>query len=212
MSKTDSKHELLHNPPKLKNKLIYGVGVNNADYQVCQTINGKRIDCPFYRKWTSMLRRCYSTKYQDRYPTYKGCLVCGEWLLFINFKNWMDKQDWQGMHLDKDIVNPGNKTYSPRDCRFITGSLNKLLCDNMAKRGKHHRGVHVHKISGRYYAAVKEDGKKRHLGDYATSEQASCAYIKAKTKLILKAASEQKDPLIASGLRIHAELLKKEQK
>jgi hypothetical protein len=33
-----------------------------------------------YRTWIRMLARCYDTKYQEKQPTYKGCIVCDEWL------------------------------------------------------------------------------------------------------------------------------------
>ena len=41
-------------------KLTYGFGVNDAPYQVKPIVNGKRLVCPYYRKWHNMLRRCYS--------------------------------------------------------------------------------------------------------------------------------------------------------
>ena len=73
-----------------KQKLVFGVGINDADYSIQKVItivdeNGKRRQkqiwiCPFYKKWKSMLERCYSDKYRERYPTYKSCSVCQEWL------------------------------------------------------------------------------------------------------------------------------------
>ena len=61
--------------------LICGVGVNDANYAT----SGKRM-CPFYRRWINMLERCYSEKFQEKNPTYRGCSVCEEWLTFSNFK------------------------------------------------------------------------------------------------------------------------------
>ena len=93
-------------------KLVCGVGINDADYAVVEWetigyVNGKQNqkrvwECPYYKVWGSMLKRCYSDKYQERYQTYKGCTVSEEWLTFSNFKNWMEKQDWEGKHLDKE--------------------------------------------------------------------------------------------------------------
>ena len=76
-------------------KLVYGVGINDADYVVKKFetigyVNGKIKRklvwiCPYYSAWTSMLVRCYSTKYQDRCPTYKGCSAsCDMLRLFRN--------------------------------------------------------------------------------------------------------------------------------
>ena len=112
-----------------KDKLVYGVGINDADYRVQEKItvvdeDGKKKQklvwiCPFYEKWKPMLRRCYSAKYQEVRPTYIGCSVSEDWLRFSTFKAWMAAQDWEGMEIDKDILFPNNKIYSPETCVFI---------------------------------------------------------------------------------------------
>ena len=76
-------------------KPIYGVGINDANYTVQPTINGKIVICPFYTKWTGMLKRCYSPQYQEKHPTYVECTVTSEWLFFSVFKSWMANQDWK---------------------------------------------------------------------------------------------------------------------
>lgn len=108
----------------MSKKLIYGVGVNDSDYKVNPTVKGKRVKCPFYMKWRNMIARCYSSAYHKIKPSYKGCVVCSEWLSFSNFKSWMIKQDWKGKQLDKDIVKLGNKEYSPSTCVFVSNSVN----------------------------------------------------------------------------------------
>ena len=105
------------------NKLVWGVGVNDLGYrtQVKEDVTkngGKRIReivflCKYYTAWIGMLKRCYSKKYLESYPTYFGTSVCSEWLSATAFKKWMEKQDWHGKCLDKDIIVPGNKLYSP---------------------------------------------------------------------------------------------------
>ena len=97
----------------MSKKLVQGIGVNDSDYIVKKfesyiNLNGDKKRrliwvCPFYQKWGSMLTRCYSEKYQERHPTYKDCTVCEEWTTFSNFKKWMQGQDYQGKHLDKDL-------------------------------------------------------------------------------------------------------------
>ena len=76
-------------------KLVYGVGINDADYAVqkCEIVgyvNGKRKRrlvwiCPYYLAWCSMLKRCQSAKYQEKKPTYKGCSVSEEQLTLNKF-------------------------------------------------------------------------------------------------------------------------------
>ena len=128
-----------------KKKLVCGVGINNADYVVTvyETIgyeNGKQKRrvvwrCPFYSRWNDMLARCYTTSYKQRFPTYEGCYVCKEWLIFSNFKAWMEKQDWEGKELDKDLLVSRNKVYSPETCVFVDKRVNLFLTESSANRG-----------------------------------------------------------------------------
>jgi len=39
----------------------------------------------------------------------------------------MERQDWEGKHLDKDILIPGNKIYSPDRCIFVSSLINLLI-------------------------------------------------------------------------------------
>ena len=41
-----------------------------------------------YKIWYYMLQRCYDPKYQEREPTYKGCIVEEFWLNFQNATEW----------------------------------------------------------------------------------------------------------------------------
>lgn len=84
---------------------ILGVAINDAEYVVTAKVDGVKISCPYYKVWANMLQRCYNKKEQERYPNYAGCTVCDEWLTFSTFKSWMERQDWRGKHLDKDISN-----------------------------------------------------------------------------------------------------------
>lgn len=67
-------------------RLVFGVGINDADYAVQPKINGVQVCCLFYRKWKNMLERCYYPKELVKHPTYQGCVVCDEWIYFSNFK------------------------------------------------------------------------------------------------------------------------------
>jgi len=63
-------------------RLSFGVGVNDADYIVCNKTDGKRMTCPFYKRWNHMLERCYSEKFLERNPSYKGCTTCEDGTCF----------------------------------------------------------------------------------------------------------------------------------
>lgn len=189
-------------------RLIQGVGVNDADYVLNQTENGKTVLCPFYRRWMDMLTRCYSDNWHQKRPTYIGCSVCDEWLSFMNFKAWMIVQDWKGKQLDKDIIEPGNKLYSSDTCCFISQDINLLLTDSAAIRGKYPQGVYFNKTAGKFQAYIKISGIKKSLGYFHTSEEASVVYIDAKSSHILDIANEQSDLRVKSGLKMHSEILK----
>ena len=190
-----------------KRKLVLGVGVNDSYYITDRTINGKRMRCPYYMKWLSMLSRCYNEKYQARQPTYAGATVCKEWLTFSVFKAWMIDQEWQGKDLDKDIINPGNKHYSPDSCCFVSGRINALLNNCSSSRGEYPQGVNFNKQRGKYQAYCNYAGKIKHLGRFKTVNAASLRYRLFKSQLVRKLAQKQTDERIEHGLMQHAKLI-----
>ena len=187
-----------------RRKPTLGVGVNDAPHQIYSKTNGSQTFCPYYKKWHSMLNRCYSNKYHERQPTYKDCYVCDEWLTFSVFKAWMINQDWENNDLDKDIINPGNKLYSPENCCLVPRSINNLLCDHKAARGKYPQGVYKDAERNSYKAEISIGGRSKFLGRFPTVSGALTKYINVKVGIILKAADEQDDDRIAKGLRLHA--------
>lgn len=193
-----------------RNKLVYGVGIMDADYVVKKFErwyeNGKRKHkqiwiCPFYEKWKDMLKRCYSEKYQERCPTYKGCSVCQEWLTFSNFRAWMEQQDYEGKQLDKDILFPGNKVYSPETCVFVDQWVNLFLTERQNDRGEYMIGVHWRKDLSKFRANCNDgSGKNKHLGYFTNEVDAHKAWLDCKLKLAYQLASEQTDPRTAKAL------------
>ena len=173
-----------------KRKLVFDTGINDANYIVHRKLNGKIISCPFYSTWRCMLKRCYCERSRSSNSSYIGSLVSAEWHVFSVFKEWMIKQDWQGKQLDKDILIAGNKTYSPQTCVFVSGALNSLLNDNAGIRGEFPQGVNFHKGVGKYRATCKVSGKSRHLGYFSAHTEAELVYLKFKSELIDKIASE----------------------
>jgi hypothetical protein len=178
-----------------KTKLVFGVGVNDADYAVRPKINGKVVVCPFYVAWTNMLSRCYNDGCHKNHPTYIGCTVDSEWFSFKSFKSWMIQQEWEGNALDKDLLIQGNKVYSHKTCIFVSKLINSLLNKNLALRGEDPVGVAFHKVRGRYQASCRVYGKLKYLGLYDTPEEAYEAYKKFKYKHIAEIANQQSEPL-----------------
>lgn len=105
---------------------VCGVGyIGVGRFNSKSNFNGDNI----YKRWNSMIRRCYSEKYQEKFPTYIGCTVCEEWYNFQNFADWFvlnAPENVFNCHLDKDIAIDGNKKYSPLTCSFISKSINVI--------------------------------------------------------------------------------------
>lgn len=194
------------------NKLVYGVGINDADYVVekYETIgyvNGKQKQrlvwhCPYHRVWKSMLKRCYSSKFQERNPTYKGCSVSKEWITFSVFKSWMEKQDWEGKQLDKDLLFEGNKVYSDETCVFVTSMVNSFTIDSGASRGECLLGVSWHEGAGKFQSGCSNPftKKREHLGLFIDEIEAHQAWLKRKLELAHLLAAEQTDSRVGKAL------------
>lgn len=175
-----SKLSLSHRRP------VYGVGINDADYMTNPKVNGSTRMCPVYQRWSSMLQRCYSKKYQEKQPTYIGCSVCKEWLTFSDFARWHESNSVDEWELDKDVKVIGNKVYSPKTCLFIPKCINLLLNGCGASRGLYPKGVHFFKPGKNFIAKISIDGKRKHLGYFSTAGEAHSAYVKAKNAEIMR--------------------------
>lgn len=194
-------------------KLTFGVGDNDADYavKICETtsyIDGKRKrkfawTCPFYDKWHCMLRRCFSEKYKVNFPTYKDVTCCGEWLTFSNFKRWMEQQDWVGKQLDKDIIFPDNKVYSPETCAFVSSTTNSFVLASGAARGEHPLGVYWNKKARKFQAQCSNPFTKKRetLGYFVTPEEAHEVWRKRKYEFAQLVAETETDPRVIEALK-----------
>lgn len=195
-----------------KPRLVHGVGVNDADYvtekkETIGYVNGKQKQklvwiCPYYRVWRSMLERCYSTKYQENRPTYKGCSVSEDWLTFSVFKSWMEAQDWEGKQLDKDLLFVGNKAYSAETCVFVTQMVNKFANGNGAIRGEWLIGVCWNKERGKFQSSCHNPFTKKpeSLGYFTCELEAHEAWLKRKIELAHELAAIQTDERVAEAL------------
>ena len=195
------------------NKLVYGVGVNDLGYRVhvreeLPKNGGRRVRkpvfiCKYYEVWKDMLQRCYSNKFLESYPTYIGTSVCSEWLSATAFKKWMEQQNWSGKCLDKDIVVPRSKLYSPETCAFVLATTNTFVTARDACRGEYLVGVHLHKRMGKYqaYCGNPFSGKREHLGYYSTPEEAHEVWRKRKHDLAQRVAATESDLRVVEALK-----------
>jgi len=157
-----------------KGTLVYGVGTNDADYQVATTgaIGSKRETiwrCPYYQRWTNMLYRVYGSGR----PAYADVSVCKDWLVFSNFRSWMETQDWQGKELDKDIL--GSSVYGPDACLFVHKVVNMLSIVGNAKQDKN---------SGSWYGSVRTPKGCAKTKRYRTKREACIAMYELKSATV----------------------------
>ena len=193
-----------------KRRLVKGVGINDADYNLekKELINGKHKTvwkCRYYSTWVNMLARCYSEKGQLNRPTYKGCSVCDEWLIFSNFKAWMETQDWEGKHLDKDLLKVGNKVYCPEYCIFVDQKINTFVTDSGATRGECMIGASWHKRAGKFESRCSNPltGDNEYLGLFTNEMQAHLTWKSRKHELACLLADSEycTDPRLSEALR-----------
>lgn len=178
---------------------ILGRAINDADY--------KTTNCPIYKRWVSMLERCYSRPQVLKRPSYKDCKVSKDWLKFTNFRNWVVTQfpDWENKQLDKDLLVKGNKLYSAETCLFVDNQVNGFLKDRAASRGKFPLGVYKRSDSKviRFRARCNNPitKKSEFLGDFVCPNLAHEAWRKRKHELACELADMQKDERVAKALR-----------
>lgn len=184
-------------------RLVQGVGINDAPYLIqYKDAAGAKQTCPFYTVWAAMVERCFSKKLHQRRPTYKGCSLEPSWLYFSAFKSWMEKQDWENKHLDKDLLIPGNLHYGPSTCLFVTPALNNLLTLRERHRGAYPLGVSKLTINKCVYfvACCSFYGKQQRLGYFKTIDEAATVYKEAKKKYIVELASKEQNLVIKQAL------------
>ena len=189
--------------------------------------NGYKNHLSICQTWKRMAERTTNPKYQASQPTYKGTWVCEEWKLFSNFLNWcLENGHRKGLQLDKDIVDIGNKCYSPDTCVFVSGALNNLLAYKHSDNSGLPIGVYYREFNAEGYTKLKKpygvqlkiNGKQKHFGIYTTPEEAGLVYGREKSKIIIHKANNLTEEdcslvhrkKIRLALKNHAKFLKEE--
>jgi hypothetical protein len=175
-------------------RLVCGVGKNDATWQVSQWVDGRKVFHPIYDIWKNMIRRCYSDR--PEFSAYSDCSVCADWLSLTTFWEWAEQQDYQGMHLDKDLLVSGNRIYGPETCLFIPSHVNRILSET---RRELPMGVYL-TGSRRYKAQIGYGGNLKYLGTFDDPYLASCVYRKAREEEIRRFAHTLSDTVLASKL------------
>ena len=174
---------------KEKKGKVFGVGINDSTLVVGSNNAA-------YKRWIAMLHRCYCEKFLKSNPTYQGCYVCSEWLVFSNFEKWFKENYKDGYELDKDLLSDKeNKVYSPETCCFLPPRINKLLLTNKGRRRNIIGSCKKGDKWESFFSTLNKDGKKIrvHIGYFNSPQEAFIAYKQEKEAYIKQLAQEYYD-------------------
>lgn len=149
---------------------VYGIGYIGQGKYTSQ-VDGKLSKA--YDRWHSLLRRSYWKGYHASEKSYKDVYVCEEWHNFQNFAKWYE-ENWKhymvNWDLDKDIICPDCKYYSPETCRFVPLEVNKFFAIYNTKKTSLPLGVNM---NGSGFKGEVNVGLKRTIGKtFKTLEKA----------------------------------------
>lgn len=156
------------------------------------TVNNKATQA--YAIWSAMLRRCYSDKWHNKYPTYTECAVHVPWLNFQIFAEWFNIHYVEDYQLDKDLLVKGNKLYTPDTVCFIPHEINLILSDKNTNKLGLPQGVSINSPNT-FKATLYANKIKRYLGSFNTPELAFQAYKQAKELYIKEIANRYKSTI-----------------
>ena len=174
--------------PELRS-LCYGVGINDV---MIPYFTSTRT----WRTWSGIIRRTDNRDpkwiNEQNKEHYIGCTLDSRWYKLSAFKEWIEQwDDYENKEVDKDILIPGNKTYGPDTCLMVRPIVNKWFKPNKHGGGDLPRGVtlSVHwknRGTGKPYRSqiTPIGGKRTGLGYYATIEEASAVFEKARREQI----------------------------
>ena len=102
----------------------------------------------------------------------------------------ISQKNWEGRHLDKNILVAKSTVYSSDTCLFVPSEVNSLFSGGkQGSLGEGVVGVCFSKKLNKYKATMTKRGKPEHLGYYATVVKAHEAYRQAKGAYILELAA-----------------------
>ncbi len=171
----------------IREKLIYGVAMNDSPFAIGTKFEGRIVRHAAYAAWISLLQRCYGKPFRDANKHYQGVNLHKDWLSFSAFYEWWKPRYHVGWHLDKDLLIPGNMTYGPERCVYITRELNAFTLGRDGKRGRLPIGVSWDKQHERYMARVSDSkGKYLFLGLFDDPMEAHEAWFFKKLEIALE--------------------------
>jgi len=172
--------------------LLYGVGINDVDAPTRWNENGKRVDCPIYKCWNSMIERGHSLKLKTKNSAYNGVTVHPDWHRLSKFTEWLNTQpqaNWQELQIDKDLLVKGNKVYGPDTCCFLTSQENVVFSPRLStKLGcVSYRTEKPRKKPWEGYTRIC--GKQSFIGCFSTKEEAEFVAMREYLPYVIEIAN-----------------------
>lgn len=171
-------------------KTTFGVGYLGVGKYMAKENNKTT---KIYAIWSKLICRCYDHKFQELHPAYIGCIVCKEWHNFQTFAKWYEENYFkvpnERTELDKDILIPRNKLYSPDTCLLVPQSLNLLFSRDTVDGRDLPMGILKQK-HGKYVVNFTYKGNKNYCGKIKSLEEACEKYIEYKEKCLKQIAKE----------------------
>lgn len=162
---------------------VNGVGyIGDGEYK---TKKSPQRHTDAYNTWVTLLYRCYC---DETTVYYKESEVCQDWLCYQNFAKWYETNQYKvkgRLHLDKDILFPGNKMYATDKCLLVPQRINMLFVNQSNNRNLPNG---IRKASKGFLAKYNN----KELGIYNTVEEAYKVYSQKKKEEIVKIANEYK--------------------
>ena len=161
-----------------------------------------------HRIWSGIYNRCYI-----RDDVYDGSTMCDLWKDDPDaFAEWYNSEyyevDGESMAVDKDLLCPGNKDYSPDKCCILPQSLNTMLSNSKKHRAPKKYGRYVRYVDlpygvkydekrEKYFGRIKPFGHDEtiDLSYWETAEEAFAEYKRVKEADILLAAVKYKNKI-----------------
>lgn len=181
---------------------VFGVGFNSGG-KFKQKTKGRATKEKV--AWINMLKRCYYKPQLEVNRTYAGCYVCNDWLDFQKFAKWYSDNLLdikEGCDLDKDLIEYGNKEYSPEKCMIVPRSVNKFMCNSGASRGLFMIGVNFHKASGLFRSECRNPITKSRdsLGYFDSEIDAHLAWRVRKSEIAIMLSKKYNITSLESAL------------